>query len=195
MVSCSKTFTINMQGRVFVDGNQYKSESLEFVNDTICLYTQELHCNVSDQYKKMTITCLYKITNSNIILTNINYHPDSSYNCIKLPEKEVNNCKFLKEESDKIIEKTSGCIGCFEDTPLNDSYSYLDNVGIDTLYYKDNYICYRKWMGCEPSFAPIHYCFVDKNFLKKLVYENIPLNSREIKNLVVNKNFSNRNNK
>ena len=165
ILSCSKTLTV--QGRVFAVNDQYKSTSLEFINDTVCIYTQELHCGVSDQYRKKVITCLYEVINSNIVLKNINYHPDSLYTYFELPEEEKNNCEFIKKDIDQVIEKAKGFLVNYGSSVFEMHYGYLNNVGIDTLAYTDNCIYYSKFIAYDYGYI-LSNIFVDKNYLQKL---------------------------
>ena len=156
ILSCSKTLTV--QGRVFAVNDQYKSTSLEFINDTVCIYIQELHCEVSEQYRKRIITCLYEVLNSNIILKNINYHPDSSYTYFELPEEEKNKCEFIKKDIDSTLIKKEG----YKWSNIKYHYGHFNNVGIDTFTYSSNnyYINYYKYSHSENEHLSFQ-CFKD----------------------------------
>lgn len=165
-ISCSKAYILNLSGRIFVNDDPYKSEYLEFTNDTLCIYTQIFHCDISPQYKIKEIICNYKVLNDYIVLANIDI--DSLANSIFfLPKDEIKKCDFIYNEIKEVMAKTKRCLGCSTYSEKESLYGYINNIDNDTLYYHNNAISYLKLIyTIDHESYLMNSIFVDKSNLE-----------------------------
>lgn len=128
--------------KTFIDDDPFKTNSLQFINDSICIYKQLFLCDIDEQYKETKIRCSYKINENMIILRNLMMQADSNNILwLKLPESEITKCYFLRDE---LLGKKPILIGAPPNIPMTDIYGYINNITTDTLIYKKRTIYYNK---------------------------------------------------
>ena len=156
-LSCSHKIT--MAHRTFNTGDSNKISSLNFINDTICVYEQQFLFNMPTPYKKVKIICHYAIEKKKLILKNITTNRDSSnVTCFRIPEVDLNRIDFFKPPilTDSII------LGKPPTLTRIDLYGFIDNITVDTLIINRHKIYYNKKNDCFQ-----YYMFISKKFLEK----------------------------
>lgn len=144
--SCSHRLVLS--NRVFVDRDSIKINSLDFINDSICIYKQSFKCEIQKPYKEIRIICKYETFKNKVILENLTSNTDSiGITCFIIPERELLKCSLINEI---LSEKDTIIIGAPKTFTMHDLYGYINNVNRDTLFYKRNVISYNKLNRCHP---------------------------------------------
>ena len=60
-ISCSKSLYRDFEQNLYKYETPYKSQYLDFINDSMCIYFQKFHCDISEKYKETSITCRYRL--------------------------------------------------------------------------------------------------------------------------------------
>jgi hypothetical protein len=176
--SCSKTIFINLSNKEFIKGEYkeeypYTVEKLNFINNSICIYTQEFLCDIDSAYKITQTICSYSVKDNYIILENA--RKDSSYNnlflnCIPLPDSIIQQCKYMRDDLLDIQSRLTG-IGVPPPPSLVELYGYINIIQTDTLYYDRNIIYYIKCFRTIDSYRLLMIrgaFFVEKGKIQKL---------------------------
>lgn len=143
VISCSKNSLVMLRNRVFIESDSLSINSLNFVNDSICIYTQEFFFNMNEEYKKTEIKCFYKMDKNKLILTNIDcpiYLIGLS--CFVLPDsiRNIYVSKFVTSRSPRL--QTDQLLIAY-------SYGYINGIkNSDTLTFYKNNIFYAKSTKC-----------------------------------------------
>jgi len=145
-----------LQNRTFVSGDSIKILSLQFIDDSTCIYEQEYQCDVDEKFRNTRIICDYQVNENRIILKNKTTDLDSlSSTCFKLPDSEVKKCNNFNEDKFKDTNFTIGPSG----PDIIAWYGYIDNITIDTLFYEKKQIHYAKMIECFDS------SFIGRSFI------------------------------
>jgi hypothetical protein len=150
--SCSKMIVLT--NKTFVDNDTIRMNSIQFMNDSVCIYVQKFLCDIDERYKETKIISHYEIIKKKIILKNLTLNPDSlNTPCYRLPESEIKKCHFFNDPPLKSKFILAGAPGSFSKA---DVYGYINNITTDTLYYKKGTILYTKWYNCNryPIYLP-----------------------------------------
>lgn len=111
-----------------------------------------------------------------IILENIDFDKDKPWvPCTKLPIEEVQKCGFLTQAIQEHSERTKNCLGCSPFIEKEFWYSYIDNISVDTLFYRNGIIYYNKWSGCGDFITPMTYHFINQDIQKYRFKKNVSL--------------------
>jgi hypothetical protein len=144
LICQSCTNQLIMVNKTFFDDDPFKSNSFQFINDSVCLYKQTFKCDIDEKLKDTKTVCSYKVDKNRIILKNLTVHPDSmSIPWFKLSESQIKKCFFLNNE---LLEKKPLIIGAPPQISKIDSYGYINNITTDTLIYKKKTLYYNKWI-------------------------------------------------
>lgn len=134
LTSCSGALVL--QNRVFISDESIYIYTLDFVNDSICVYRQECKHGVSpSQYLKIDITCHYEICDRMIILNKLSGVRDSfDYEYISDTKSVFDS--FFSE----LPDRDSVC-----ELALFNAYAFINDIDSDTLhYYATKRIAYGK---------------------------------------------------
>lgn len=152
--SCSPVLVL--QDKTFVSGDSIKIFTLQFVDDSTCVYEQNYRCDIDEKFRDTRIFCDYQVNKNRIILKNKTTDMDSlSSECFKLPESEIKKCNNFNEDK---VKDSGFTIGPSEPNVLA-WYGYIDNITIDTLFYKKRQIHYAKRVECFDS------SFIGRSFI------------------------------
>lgn len=146
-----------LNNRTFVDNDTIKASSLQFINDSVCIYEQKFLCDIDKPFKETKIVAHYETFKKKIILRNMTMHSDSiNATCFSLPESEIKKCNFFNEVFLKPKYILAGAPGSISKA---DIYGYINNITKDTLSYKRGTIYYSKWNNCVqyPLFITISF--------------------------------------
>lgn len=151
MQSCASLNPQILENRLFVDQDSLKYNSLQFINDSICIYTQEFAWDIGEQLQKTEIRCRYRIEKNRIILDAVK-SPEfiEGKTCYSLPDsiKDI----FIS----RIVTKKWPLRVYNQQMDSANYYCYINGINTDTItYYKDDLI-YIKHVYMYPSNPYIH---------------------------------------
>ncbi len=121
-------------------------EKLNFINDSICIYTQEFLCDIDSAYKTTQIKCFYSVKNNYVVLSNLtkrNCSDSNSMKCISLPYSIIQQCKYMREDLSNILSRPAS-IDAPPSISLAELYGFINIVQTDTLYYHNDVFFYNK---------------------------------------------------
>lgn len=148
--SCSKNIFVNLSTKDFVDENQYKIEKLNFVNDSICIYTQEFLCDIDSTYKTTQTVCSYNIKGNYIILENV-VKDSILARLVPLPDSVVQQCRYMRDDLLDILSRPIA-IDAPPATSLAEIFGFINVIHTDILYYDRGIIYYKKSFKTIQSF-------------------------------------------
>jgi len=148
--SCTSTRNINVCQREFVYEDSLKISSFRFINDSICVYTQEFAIDIGVQLQKTEIVCRYRIDKNRIIL-----------NAVESPEFIAGKTYYSLSDSikdiyiSKIVTKKWPLQVYNQQMDLADYYGHINGINTDTItYYKDD-LLYIKCVYTKGFLMPI----------------------------------------
>ncbi|MDR0659621.1 MAG: hypothetical protein LBG19_02225 [Prevotellaceae bacterium] len=156
--SCSSS-KFTLAGKEYSLGSEIKSESIDFVSDNICLYTQIYHCNIPEKYKITEIECSYTISGDTITLKRIS-SPEylENQSCYIMPDSIIVNCEPMFADT----RKSPLFLGRY--WTKVDAYRVINSINVEEklLYYK-GCIYYAKFLSCysKESTASSFYVFCE----------------------------------
>ena len=140
--SCSSS-KFSLVGKEFSTSDKStKGESLNFINDSLCFYTQTFYCDIPERYRITDIKCRYTI-NGDII----------SLKRISCPEYlENQSCYILSIDCAPMPVDTIEHRLIIGAPPKIDKIGLINNINVeeDFLYYK-GCIYYAKALSCLPK--------------------------------------------
>lgn len=120
-------------------------ETIKFINDSICLYTQEYKCNIKE-YRKTEIQCTYKIVKDLVLLSSFDQPLFlKGLNCFSIPDSILKDCDFIFEDT----KQNPFYINLPTQWNKSNLYGFINNInGTDTLLYHKGCLFYSKKSEC-----------------------------------------------
>lgn len=142
-LSVKHTFFVNKQ---FFGMDSLKVDAIRFINDSVCIYSQEYKCDMDEIYKKIEIQCNYRIFKNLLFLEGVQRPAFlKGASCYVLPDSVLKKCNFIFEdtkESPFYINPRTKWSKC-------NIYGYINNInGVDTLTYYKGCLLYAKQTKC-----------------------------------------------
>ncbi|MDU1890981.1 MAG: hypothetical protein E6767_09850 [Dysgonomonas sp.] len=126
----------SLSGKEFVSEDKIKSESLIFLDDSICVYTQTFHCDINKIFEYTEIRCKYNINKELILLKPIerpSYLEGLDY--FLIPDSILKKCDLIYIDTPDdpfILNRIAGWT-------KENMYGYINNIDEETiLYYHNN---------------------------------------------------------
>jgi hypothetical protein len=148
LVSCSSK--INLTNQHYENSNKYKKVTFSFINDSICIYNQELLCDLCDTDRVMSMKFYYYINKNKIILRKMMSNIDS---CYTLSKESMEKCYFLNEDYPENQVQSKKILS------LIDIYGTFDIINDCIVYYKRGKIEFTGLNRCYDNYETFHLTF------------------------------------
>jgi hypothetical protein len=159
ITSCSNHKLAN---RYYECGDSIKINSLNFINDSICIYKQSYLIDMPKPYRQTQINCLYKLEHRKIVLKNRSQNRDSiEKSCFKIPEDVLTKINFFKPDT---LKNKRILIGAPPTFSRIDLYGYINNIIEDTLNLNVRKILYIKENDCFEYYMIVKTPFKRKKY-------------------------------
>lgn len=139
IISSCKSY--DLIGKKYLDINQEKTVSIEFINDTLCNVKQEFLCEkIPENYRKIDIIATYKISRMSIKTYNASFKSKRfKANILIIKNLDCVNCKKYDEIPDYL---KLNCSNIIEDEKLKRKIKHgvIYNLINDTLVINKNQI-------------------------------------------------------
>jgi hypothetical protein len=134
--------------------------SLEFIDDSTCVYLQRFVCDVEPPFDEIYIKCHYTRNRQELIVKNITSNPDSmTADCFKIPESKLLDCF---SEAGSTINHSDTFIGGKVALSKYEMYGYFNNISADTMQIRGRRIKYDKLNKCVPYVMYVNTLFTEE---------------------------------
>ncbi|MCD7969458.1 MAG: hypothetical protein LUF87_08710 [Alistipes sp.] len=149
-IMCSINRSIDVSHRIYTDEDSLKLRILDFINDSLCIYTQEYLVEMPEEFQRVEIICKFWKNNHYIILEPLDCPIFlKGVSCFILPDSVRNLFKAPQFQGiDRLMSfDERGYYGFLDGIKDKDT---LQIVGRDIYYFK-NIPCHTEEMYSWPS--------------------------------------------
>jgi len=133
--------------KIYTEKGKNRSFKLQFINDTLCLFTNEFHCKcLNPDIRIIKQTCLYRIKDDTLFIKNILYiKGDEQRFTFDIPIQDCLPCWFLNEKSRFGKREPNVMVIGPNYSSDYEKYGRIIKFNIDTLQIINNqYVFYYK---------------------------------------------------